>query len=537
MSNEHPDERYDVIVVGSGGGLVGAYAAAARGLRTLVIEKTEYVGGTTAYSGAGIWLPGNAAERRADIDDSPDDARRYLDAIVGDDSPASLRDAFLQAGPPMIDELEQNPRFGEFFWLGVPDYFHGEPGCRPEGRTIFPQEIARSELGDLEPLVRPSLWTERWHAEPAETMSGGQALVSRALLAFTETGNGTVLTDTALQSLIVADGAVVGVETTSADGTIRRFYAERGVLLAAGGFERNGALRQKYEPLVADEWTQGAPGNTGDALLAAMDIDAATDLLDEAWYAPGLVVPDNRPVFFTNVWSGIFVNSAGERFMNERLPYDRAGHAILEAERNSDASTFPTHWIFDQRQFDNERSFAALPVNPQAGDWLDVDRFLEAGVLVRADSLEELSEKLGLPVGALSKTVEEFNGYVRSGTDEQFQRGETPWDRMIAKAIGAHTDGPNPCLGIIDKPPYYAAQIVVSDLGTKGGLKTDDRARVLRTDGSVIPGLYASGNTMAPMSGRIYPGAGGPVGSSMAFSWIAALDMAGESVPATDAGA
>ncbi|MCD4533064.1 FAD-dependent oxidoreductase [Nocardioides sp. cx-169] len=527
MSSDSSAE-YDVIVVGSGAGLVGAYAAASRGLRTLVIEKTEFIGGTTAYSGAGIWLPGNAAEKRGGVNSGPDEARPYLDAIVGDDSPASLRETFLQAGGPLIDELEKNPQFGQFFWLGVPDYFADAPNALQDGRTIFPQDIARSELGDLEPLVRRPLWTERWGDPVDETMSGGQALVARSLLAFVGTGNGTVLTNTALETLIVEDGAVVGVETTSPEGEKKRFRASRGVLLASGGFERNAELRKNYEPLVGDTWTQGAPGNTGTALQAAMAIGAATDLLEEAWYAPGLVVPNTRPIFFTTVWSGIFVNSNGERFMNERLPYDRAGHAILEEHRKPGVSAFPTHWVFDQRQIDNERAFAGLPVNPQASGWFDAEKFTEAGVLTKADTLEELAEKLGLPVGALIKTVDRFNDFARSGVDEDFHRGETPWDQMITKAVSPHTDGPNPCIGVIDQGPFYSAQIVLSDLGTKGGVKTDERARVLNTEGEVIPGLYASGNAMAPMSGRIYPGAGGPVGSSMVFSWVAARDMAGE---------
>lgn len=520
-------DSYDVIVVGSGGGLIGAYAAASRGLRTLVIEKTEYVGGTTSYSGAGIWLPGNAAELRAGVEDSPDIARPYLDAIVGDDSPAPVREAFLRAGPRMIDELEKNPRFGQFVWRGVPDYFAGEPGSLPEGRTIFPPDFDRAELGDLEPLVRRPLWTERWGVDVEPVMIGGQALIGRALLAFMETGNGTVRVNTGLTRLLVEDGAVVGVEAVS-DGEPVTFRAAKGVLLAAGGYERNGELRQRFQPGITDEWTQGCPGNTGDALQAGMDIGAATDLLDESWFAPGLVVPDTRPVFYTSVWSGVWVNAAGQRYMNERLPYDRAGHEMLQAHRASDVSHLPTHWVFDQRQLDNERAFATLPVAPQVPGWFDVDRFLEAGVLKRADTLAELAGLIGVPAETLTGTVEQFNGYARNGKDEQFGRGEAPWDLMTVHIAGAHTDGPNPCLGVIDKPPFYAATIVLSDLGTKGGLTTDDHARVLRPDGSVIPGLYASGNTMAPMSGRIYPGAGGPVGSSMAFSYIAALDMAGE---------
>ncbi|ROO87503.1 3-oxosteroid 1-dehydrogenase [Actinocorallia herbida] len=527
MSGTAESEHYDVIVVGSGGGLIGAYAAASRGLRTLVIEKTEYVGGTTAYSGAGIWLPGNAAELRAGVRDDIDLGRVYLDAIVGDDSPASLREAFLTAGPRMIDELEKNPLFQWFEWLGVPDYFPEHPGSLAEGRTIFPPDFQRSLLGDLEPLVRRPIWTERWGAEIDPVMSGGQALIGRALLAFMETGNGTVRVNTELRSLIVEEGSVVGVEALS-EGVPVRLRAGKGVILAAGGYERNAELRGRYQPGITDEWTQGAPGNTGGALEAAMAIGADTHLLDESWFAPGLVVPGSRPVFYTSVWSGVFVNAAGRRYMNERLPYDRAGHEMLRMQRESEVSHIPTYWVFDQRQIANEKAFEGLPVAPSMRGWFDVERFLEAGVLKRADTLEELAAQIGVPAGALTETVERFNGFAQSGKDEDFQRGEAPWDLMIAQQVAPHTDGPNPCLGVVGEAPFYAVPIVLSDLGTKGGLRTDDHARVLRADGSVIGGLYASGNTMAPMSGRIYPGAGGPVGSSMAFSYIAALDLAGE---------
>ncbi|NMD64321.1 FAD-dependent oxidoreductase [Rhodococcus globerulus] len=520
------DDIYDVIVVGSGAGLVGALAAASRGLQTLVIEKTEFIGGTTAYSGSGLWLPGNAAERRAGVDSGPDQARPYLDAIVGDDAPSALREAFLQVGAPMIDELESHEWLGQFYWQGVPDYFEKAPGSLSTGRTIFPEPLDRSALGDLEPLVRRPQWAERSGAEPGPVMTGGQALIARLLLAFVATGNGTIRTNTGLERLVLEGDRVVGVDATTDGGSIT-IRARQGVLLAAGGYERNAELRQKYQPEVTDEWSQGAPGNTGDALVAGMEIGAATDLLEEAWFAPGLVVPNERPVFYTSVWSGIWVNDAGERFMNERLPYDRSGHEILRAHRASEVSHLPTHWVFDQRQFDNERAFASPPVAPQSTNWFDVDKFLAAGVLRKADTLEELAELIGIPAGALTKSVEQFNEYARSGKDEAFGRGDAPWDRIIVGMCGSHEDGPNPCLGVIDKGPFYAAQIVLSDLGTKGGLKTDENSRVLREDGSVISGLYASGNTMAPMTGRIYPGAGGPVGSSMVFSYLAALDMAG----------
>lgn len=519
-------ESYDVVVVGSGGGLVGAYAAAARGLRTLVVEKTPYVGGTTAYSGAGIWLPGNPAILRAGIDDSPAAARPYLDALVADDdAPPELREAFLQAGPPLIEELEADPHIGPFEWRPIPEYYEGRPGFLKQGRTIFPADIARAELGDLEPLVRRPLWTERWGVEPGDVMVGGQALIARALRALTATGNATVLTSTALTALVVEDGRVVGIDAVRDGGGPVRFRADHGVLLAAGGYEHNRDLRAKHQAPLTGEWSSGAPGNTGDALAAAVAVGADTALLDEAWYAPGVVTPEGGPVFTTMVWGGIWVSSAGERFMNERLPYDRAGHELLRCHGAGGAATVPCHWVFDQRQVDSG-AFDFLPVDPPVPGWFDVDRWLAAGALVRADTIEELAGLIGVPAGNLAATVDEYNGFARAGVDERFHRGEAPWDRVVAGVVRPHTDGANKCLGVLDRPPFYAVQVVVTDLGTKGGVRTDPRARVLRPDGTVIPGLYAAGNTMAPALGRTYPGAGGPIASALAFSWLAALDMA-----------
>ena len=220
---------------------------------------------------------------------------------------------------------------------------------------------------------------------------------------------------------------------------------------------------------MTDEWTSGVPSNTGDALLAGIDVGADTALLDEAWFAPGVVAPDGRPVFYTMVWSGIWVNAAGERFMNERLPYDRAGHEILRAQAATGVSHLPAHWVFDQRQVDRN-AFDMLPVDPPVPGWFDVEQWIEAGALVRADTLEELAEQIGVPAGALAKTVEQFNEFAVAGVDEQFHRGETPWDRVTALLFGAHEDGPNRCLGVIDRAPFYAVRVVVTDLGTKGGL-------------------------------------------------------------------
>ncbi|GAA5149057.1 FAD-binding protein [Pseudonocardia eucalypti] len=527
-----PEEvTYDVVVVGSGGGgLIGAYVAASRGLRTLVIEKTGLVGGTTAYSGAGLWLPGSAPLRRAGIAEGAGEARKYLRGVVDDGSREKLQAAYLDAGPRLVDELERNRWFQWFVHGPVPDYYPDRPGASISGRTIFPPEIPAADLGGHASLVRGPIPAERWGWEQGPVLNGGRALVGRALAAFLETGNGSLRVNTALESLVVADGRVTGVSAVS-DGVPVVFRANRGVLLAAGGFERNDELREKHQPVQArGEWSNGAPGNTGDALLAGIAVGAATDLLDEAWYVPGLVQPDGLPVFQSGLRGGIWVNAEGERFVNEARPYDQAGHEIARRHVDTGISHIPTHWILDQRLIDRD-GFGGPPDQPVRPEWL------ESGALRKADSPAELAALIDVPLDALSRTIAEFNGYAETGIDEKFHRGESPWDQMFHHIVPfpylpelsypakPSPEWPNPLLLPLDTPPFYVATIVLSDLGTKGGLKTDEHARVLRPDGSPIEGLYAAGNTAAAMSGRVYPGAGTPIGSSLAFAYRAVLDI------------
>lgn len=520
---------YDVVVVGSGGGLVGAYVAASRGLRTLVIEKTDKVGGTTAYSGAGLWFPGSAPIARAGTEDNLEAARSYLRSAVDDSSREALQDAYLRAGIDVIDELERNPWFQSFIFQPVPDYYGSLPGASPSGRTIFPPDVTVAELGAEAELVRKPIFTERRGIDEGPVLTGGRALIGRTLKAFLAAG-GELRLETALQSLIYEDGRVVGVVAVH-DGEQISIRATRGVILAAGGFERNPELRQKYQsPILTGEWSNGAPANTGDALLAATAIGADTDLLDEAWFIPGVLQPYGLPLFHTGTRGGVWVNAAGQRFVNETGPYDQSGHAIFKGQTTTDVAHVPTRWVFDQRYLDRY-SFGGPPDEPPAPEWFT------SGALQKADTLEELAKIIDVPFDALKATIEEFNGFAETGVDEKFHRGESAWDQMSAYIVGfpsgpvmnylapAEPDRPNPLLAPIDTAPYYAATVLLSDIGTKGGLRTDEHARVLRPDGQPIAGLYASGNTMAAMSGHVYPGAGTPIGSSIAFSYLAVLDL------------
>lgn len=531
------DAACDVLVVGSGGGaLIGAYVAASKGLRTIVIESTDKFGGTTAYSGSGMWLPTNPVLQRAGYRESLDTARAYYRAVVGERTPIALQDAFLENGAPLVAYLEQNPllQFEVFPW---PDYFGSAPHATPGERHIITQALPASALGDLMDALRPTLATERQGQARGDMLFGGQALIGRLLLAVKGTGKAELRLSTAMDTLVVEDGKMVGVEAKAGDKRLR-IKASRGVLLAAGGFEQNDEMRKRHGIPASSKWSMGAPGNTGRPIEAAMEIGAATDLMGECWWSPGLMHPDGTATFSVGILGGIFVNSAGVRFGNESQAYDRLGRRILEGH-TSGVSHLPFWMIYDQR-------FGIRPPVLNASVALaETEAYVAAGLWKQADTLDELADQIGVPADALKATVAGFNRFAATGVDADFHRGEEAYDKFFVTGLAPESNlvalenpdfgdaigsggGPNPNLIPIDRPPFYAAAFGVSDLGTKGGLKTDARARVLRPDGKPIPGLYAAGNTQAAVSGTTYPGGGNPIGSCAVFSYLAALDMAGD---------
>lgn len=506
------DLECDVVVVGSGGGaLAGAYTAASSGLRTVVLEKTGLFGGTSAYSGAGLFLPGNQAEARAGVADSVERGRTYLRAVLGD-SDDPRREAYLRTAPELVEFLERDPLL-RFQYFSFPDYFAVE-GRLPGGGHIVPVPLPAGELdADLLALLRPTIAAERNGIDvPRDTLGGGQALIGRLLMALRATGNAELRTGACVDRLVVEGGRVTGVQARTDDGTLR-VRAARGVLLAAGGFEGNAALRAASATPGEAGWTMGPRGtNTGEPIEAAVAVGAATDLMDDAWWCPGLVQPDGSAAFFLGLRGGIFVDRHGERFANESLPYDRMGR-VLAADP---ATRIPCHFVFDSREGGQLPAINCVPGAHRS-------QYLQSGAWVRAETLGELAGLIDVPAGALRDSVERFNGFAKTGVDEQFHRGEDEYDRYFA----APTDAPNPCLVPLEQPPYYAARVVLGDLGTKGGLRTDPHARVLRADGSPIAGLYAAGNTSASVMGHHYPAPGSPIGTAMVFGYRAARHLAG----------
>jgi 3-oxosteroid 1-dehydrogenase len=505
------DDEVDVIVAGSGGGLVGAYTAAREGLSVMVAEASDQFGGTTAYSGGGgMWFPCNPVLRRAGSDDTLEDAFAYFHAAVGDRTPLDLQRAYVYGGADLVTYLEADEHF-EFDVLPWPDYYGLLPHARLDGlRHTVMKPLRAERLGALAPRVRGPLDRERRGAAEPKYLSGGRALVGRLLSAINTYPDAALHLDTPLVELITSGDGVDGAVVED-HGRRRAIRARAGVLLAAGGFENNPALRQRFGVPGDARDTMGAPANVGLALEAGIAAGAAIDLMDQAWWSPGFTHPDGRSAFSLWFTGGIFVNQDGRRFVNESAPYDRIGKTIID-QLNCSAITLPFWMVYD------DRAGATPPVKATNVSMVDAERYVEAGLWHTADTLGALAVKIGVNADNLVSTAARFNEFVAAGVDADFGRGNEAYDR-------AFSGGRSPMVPI-DTAPYHAASFGLSDLGTKGGLVTDAHARVLDTHSDPIIRLYAAGNTMAAVSGLAYPGGGTPIGASMLFSHLAVKDMA-----------
>ncbi|MCV7030990.1 FAD-binding protein [Mycobacterium sherrisii] len=509
-------DECDVLVAGSGGGgVTGAYTAAREGLRVLLVEATDKFGGTTAYSGGGgVWFPCNPVLVRAGnwggVEDTIEDALTYYRAVVGDRTPRDLQETFVRGGAPLIEYLEQDPNI-KFVPLPWPDYYGKAPKARLDGgRHIAAKPLAVAAAPELRDAIRGPLDTDRLGVPtPADYFLGGRALIARFLKAIGQYPNASLRRDTALVELVRCDGRVAGAIVETA-GKRRAIRARRGVLLAAGGFEANDELRRRFGVPGDARDTMGGPGSRGLALQAGVAVGADTDLLDQAWWSPGLTHPDGRCAFALWFTGGIFVNQDGNRFVNESQAYDRAAREIIRQLQDG-SITLPYWMIYDDREGE------VPPVKAPNVSIVETEKYVAAGLWHSADTLEELAAKIGVAARQLAATVARFNGFAAAGVDDDFGRGDEAFDR-------AFSGGASPLVPI-DRPPYHAAAFGISDLGTKGGLRTDTAARVLDGSGQPIAGLYAAGNTMAAPSGTAYPGGGNPIGTSMLFSHLAVLDM------------
>jgi len=547
------EPEFDFVVVGSGAaGMTAALTAALRGLRTVVLEKTGYYGGSTARSGGGVWIPGGAPLRKAGVQDSPEQSSAYLEHVAGKDVPASLRVAFLTHGPAMLDLVLANTPLRLVWVPDYSDYYPEAPGGMAKGRSAEPGLFDASKLGTelarLNPPYLPApagvtvtqanyrwlslgtshpraiLTAARVTARMLRSKATGRRLLSlgQALTAGLRVGliqaNVPVWLSTPMTGLHIEDGRVTGVYVIR-HGRPMLIRAARGVLLATGGFERNAEMRRRYQRApIGVEWTVGSAGNTGDGIVAGEAAGGVAELMDDAWWGPSIPLTGG-PYFCLaerSLPGCMFVNGAGERFVNEAAPYVDAVHAMYD-RHTEDNPHIPCWMILDQR-YRNRYVFAGLPPRKPLPR-----RWYSSGTVFRADSLTDLADQIGVAADGLAKTVQKFNEFARAGKDEDFGRGDSAYDHYY----GDPNCKPNPNLAPLAQPPFYAIKIVPGDLGTKGGLRTDEQARVLRADGTVIGGLYAAGNTSAMVMGRSYAGPGATIGPAMTFGYLAALDAAG----------
>lgn len=536
------DHTYDVVVVGSGGaGFATALGAADEGLSVLMLEATDQWGGSTAMSGGGMWLPNNPLMQREGAGDSRDEALSYMEATIGDEGRATSRErkeAFVDGVADFVTTAEkygmQFARAGDY-----PDYYPELPGGKI-GRAIEVGPFDAKQIGDwwascraLMPL--PLKTDDVWLLGRAWSTPGG--FVRGARFAFRALGGiargkrlvgigaglassflnvvvqkqGTPLwLNAPLEDLIVDGVRVVGVRVRRAGRSVT-VRANRGVMLAGGGFDHNTEWRQKYHGI--DGNPSGNPGNLGRPIDIAQRVGAALELMDDAWWGASVAAtPGTDPGFLVGERSfpySIMVDAHGDRFANESESYVDLGHRMLEHDKDG------PYWLIGDARHARRylRSYALDPRNNRA--------MRAAGIMAKAKPIGELAVKLGMDPTRLQATVDRFNGFARAGVDGDFGRGNSAYDRYY----GDPTVRPNPCLGPLEKGPFTAVKVVIGDLGTKGGVVTDVDARALRADGSVIEGLYAAGNNSASVMGRTYPGPGSTIGPAAVFGMRAARHL------------
>ena len=547
------DETFDFVVVGSGGGsMCAGLVLRAAGKSVAVLEKTELLGGSTARAGGVMWIPNNRFMKRDGVEDNFEKAAAYLDSVVGDhdDTPGATRErrhSYLREAPEMLEFLiGKGILFNRApYW---PDYYTNAPGASEAGRTVLADLFDINELGEWKDRLRPNKftlpapivqamslplirvsWKARfealkvvWRVITAKLtgkhwVTAGAALQSRMLQAAVREGV-ELRSSVSVREVIVENGRCLGV-VTERDGKPWRIGAKLGVLLNAGGFAHNQAMRDEYIPHTRSEWSHAAPGDTGDMHREMMRIGAWMAQMEE-FVGNQMALPptDPDPAGMQGQLAkphAFLVDQSGVRYMNEGGSYMLFCQGQLE--RHKTVPAVPSWMIFDSQFMRRYMLCETMPGSKKPPIWF------EQGFLKQADTLEGLAKACGLPAGALIATTEKFNGFARAGKDEEFGRGMSAYDRFL----GDYTHQPNDTLGTVEQGPFFAVAIVPGDVGTYGGVVTDANARVMKPDGSVIDGLYATGTTTAGVMGRAYPGAGCSIGPSFTWGFVAAKHAAG----------
>jgi 3-oxosteroid 1-dehydrogenase len=543
-------ETFDFVIVGSGGGsMCAALVVRSAGKTALLLEKTALIGGTTARSGGVMWIPNNSLMAGDGVKDSLEKAMTYLDHLVGDhdDTPGATRErrrAYVTEGPRMIDFLlAQGITLHRYpYW---PDYFDELPGGTDHGRAVVADLFDINELGPEKARLRPNYVP--FPAKPEEVMqipllkttlnaklarlkiglrilaskltgkhyvTFGAALQGQMFQAALKSGV-DVRTNAAVERLVVDETGRITAVVAKVDGKPRTFAARAGVLINAGGFARNQAMRDEYQPGSRAEWSNTTEGDTGEMILEMMRVGAAVAQMD-ASVGMQIAIPPEKPEILPMVQTdlakphSIVVDQTGTRYVREAQSYMSFCQAMFA--RHKSAPAVPSWAIFDSQYMAKYMVAASPPGSTKPQSWY------ESGFLKKANSLDELAKLCKMDPSKLVASITRFNELVHKGKDVDLQRGERAYDRFI----GDSGHKPSATLGTVEKPPFYAYQVYPGDIGTFGGAVTDVHARVLRADGSVIPGLYATGTSTAAVMGRTYPGAGCSVGPSFVWGYVAA---------------
>ncbi len=556
------DKEVDVLVVGSGaGGMLAALVAASHKAETLIIEKEALWGGTSATSGGGIWIPASDQARAAGFNDNEDDAFTYVRGLSAPNVPDENIRAYVRNAASMLRWLGENTSI-DYHAFPYPDYHAESPGGSPTGyRTHMPLPMDGRALGKDVRTLRfaspaaslfgylnwhfdetymllfraPGWWRHlgkslarywldlpfRLTSRKDRRLTLGNALTGGLRIALNAKGV-PVWLESPLLELITEDGKVTGAMVRHA-GKNLRIHARKGVVLAAGGFDKNAAMRQSYAPLYPSaQFSGGTGGNMGDGIR--MGEAAGADLMNmqSAWAAPVFHIHGEdrgRLCTIERALPGcILVAQDGKRYLNEAASYHIVGKQMARRQaEHGDAS--PTWFVFDHRY---RHSFPVGPLYPLVPDWLQSGPV--KSVLRKGSTIPDLARAIGVPPVALRETVQRFNANAVNGEDPDFHRGEAAYDKLYGDARVI----PNPCLRPIDQGPFYAMPIYPGDIGTNGGLRTDALARVIDKNGQLVERLYAIGNSAASAMGESYPGAGVTLGPALTFGYIAANHIAGD---------
>ncbi|MEM8498668.1 MAG: FAD-binding protein [Pseudomonadota bacterium] len=547
----------DVVVVGSGaGGMSAGLFASLADMESIVLEKTEQWGGTTAMSGGVVWIPANKQIAEVGIKDSEADGFKYIQKVAGHVSQSRLQ-AFIDAGPKMLQLLREQTHVRYAPMPEYMDYYPEFEGFKQGGRSMEPEPISIRSIGEhIDSVRKPAnqgilnrfavtavegqsiakfkanaylilvkrllgYWLDvpqRLRSREDRRQTMGRALVIRLRKSLLEKNVPVWCNARVLKLLQSKNGNVRGV-AIKLDGQLKTIKARRGVILASGGFAKNTKLRQNYQyKFVTGDWTAASDGDTGDAVALGARIGAAFEHMHCAWWTPTYIRPDGVAealISGKSMPGSIFVNSDGRRFVNEAKPYEELTKIQLQVHAR-EGNCLPCFMIIDANY---RQRYPVGPIGPakaQPDSALEAD-LLNDNFLVKAGTLKELAGKLHINAVNLEQTVRRFNKFAVDGHDRDFLRGESLHDRYYADPRVT----PNPSLAPLSKGPYYALRIYPGDLSTKGGLKCDENAQVFDNQGGLISGLYATGNCSGAVFGDSYPGAGATIASAMTFAYQA----------------